>query len=185
MTEMTTVVIQPTAPPAPTLVDVPTNTTSPPIVYFFRLVFGVVSTTYSTVPLFFSSSWSLLKTVFSPIRSLVSALSSPLLYILAPVIVLGRILLDALVLAPFSLITGVAREVYPIYVFVGAAFIWAIFVGLCARGVTHYMQLSIFGSENLVSARDMASRVKVEAPRAKTPKRVSIKEETEVRTVLR
>ena len=174
---MSTVTILSTAPPASTIVEAPVNATTPPIVYFFQLALGILSTAYSATLVFFSSAWSLSKAIFSPIRSLVSAFSTPLLYILAPVIVLGRILLEVLVLAPYSLVTGVAREVYPIYVFVGAACIWAAFIGFCARGVTSYMQLAMFGSENLVSIRTGASPAPHGSPKKKSAKKVTIKEE--------
>ncbi|GJE96207.1 hypothetical protein PsYK624_124010 [Phanerochaete sordida] len=164
-------------PPTSTIADVPANTTTPPIVYFFQLALNIASAAWSATLVFISSGWSLFKAILTPAASLLSAFSTPLLYILAPVIVLARILLEVLVLAPYYLITGVAREVYPLYVFVGAACLWAAFVGLCARGATHYMQLAIFGSENLVSVREVASGAKPEPRKPKAAKKVSIKEE--------
>ncbi|EKM58477.1 uncharacterized protein PHACADRAFT_252826 [Phanerochaete carnosa HHB-10118-sp] len=185
---MSTVTILSTAPPTSTMVDIPANATSqasPPIVYFFRLVLSFASAAYSALLLSFSSAWSLFKTILLPVRSLLTTFSSPLLYILAPVIVLGRILLEVLIFAPYSLMTGAAREVYPIYVFIGATCIWAAFVGLCARGVTHYMRLLMFGPEDTTPTHERESAKIAEVPRAKGAKKVSIKEETDVKTILR
>lgn len=179
------------ATPSPTVMDIPPTSTAPPIVQFAYVAGSIISTAFSGVSLFFASIWSLVKTILSPISRLLLALSSPLLYLLSPVIVLANILLEVLILAPYSFFSGFVKAVYPIYVFVGAACIVAALVGLCARGAVHFLHASIFEPADQTiaplspSRRGPPGKAEPEGPRVKAGKKVSIKEEVDVKTVRR
>ena len=155
---------------------------SPPIVDFARLVghfvaasYGIVSRTTVAVAL--------------PLLAPISLLYGPIAYLLAPVIVLSQVLLDVFLSAPYAIITSVARNVYPLYVFVGSAVICALILGGVARVVSAAIQHALFApsSAGLETESEPEPKVPVDAreksaPKPATPKtrlrkRVSIKEE--------
>ncbi|OBZ72271.1 hypothetical protein A0H81_07698 [Grifola frondosa] len=98
----------------------------PPIVEFARILGHTTSVAFS----FFSSLSVFLARIFAtPLRACLQLA----LYSLAPVTLLLRIVFDALVLKPRSLLLALIDNLYPLYVFVGVACICAAFIGLSAR----------------------------------------------------
>ena len=173
-------------PVLPTASDAPATATSPPIVQFFHLALGIFSATSSAVSVFLSSAWSLITTVLSPIGYLLSLASSPLLYLLSPVIVLCNALFVVFIHAPLSFLLGVARELYPVYSFIGATCIWAALMGLCIRWFAKYLQIAMFGSDDTsIPNEKLVSAIKQERGIKPTKKKVSIKEEADVRSIPR
>ena len=165
--------IPPTAPG-----DVSVTSDSPPIVHVFRVTVSILSAALSTISVLSASVWLVLKTLLVPFGYLLSGLSTPLLYILSPVIVLARILVQVLITGPYSLVVGLLRAIYPIYVFVGAACIVAAGIGFCARGASHLLHASIF--EAGAASEDIAPpTTTAEGVQSKIPKKVSIKAEAD------
>ncbi|KAI0694660.1 hypothetical protein C8T65DRAFT_51696 [Cerioporus squamosus] len=79
---------------------------SPPILDFARLVGHFLAASYALVS---RTTVTLALSLLAPI----SLLYSPIAYLLAPVFVLARVLLNVFVLTPYAIITSVARNVYP------------------------------------------------------------------------
>ncbi|RPD61053.1 hypothetical protein L226DRAFT_612780 [Lentinus tigrinus ALCF2SS1-7] len=153
--------------------------TSPPIVELAKLVGHFVAASYGVLS---RTTVAVALTLLAP----VSLLYGPIAYIFAPVIVLSRVLLDVFVLTPYAIITSVARNVYPIYVFVGSAVICALVLGMLARVVSAGLQKVLFGprpalemepeAEVLVESKEK-SAIKPATLKTRLRKRVSIKEE--------
>lgn len=178
---MSTVTLVQTNVP-PTLVDSSLTQATPPIVHVIRVAFGILSTLFSAISLLSMSTWTIIKTALAPLRYLFFGLSTPVLYILSPVIILASIIVEVFIIGPYSLAVGFLRTIYPIYVFVGAACIVAAVVGLCARGAAQFLHASIF-ERDATRAEAVAPALKAGVARPKTPKKVSIKEEADIRTV--
>ncbi|THH27143.1 hypothetical protein EUX98_g7042 [Antrodiella citrinella] len=147
------------------------NNTQPPIVYFLQLLQQVLSASVALVVFVARTASSIL----SPI----SIVSSSLLYLFAPVLVLANILLDVFLVTPFHIIVYLLHALYPIYVLVGIAFICACFVGLAARLSIHLLKSILLRSPSVVQPPSVhvTQPEEDEKPRRKAQKRVSIKEE--------
>ncbi|OCH87597.1 hypothetical protein OBBRIDRAFT_697030, partial [Obba rivulosa] len=105
----------------------------PPIVEIARVLYH--SSVYAL-----GLSGRLLSGVGSVLLNVSIVLASPLalvlpifLYLLSPVIVFFQILLGAFIFTPYAIAVAALQNLYPIYVFVGAAFLFAVTVGLSAR----------------------------------------------------
>ncbi|KAI0349748.1 hypothetical protein OH77DRAFT_1172132 [Trametes cingulata] len=149
--------------------------TPPPIVEIARVAGHGIALSFSYLS---RGSTTAIRYLLSP----VSLLYNPLLYLLAPVIVLAQVLLDLLVFTPYSVIITVARNVYPIYVFVGAACICAAFFGFLARMVATSLTYAIFAPRPPTSTQppeavSEKAAMRSAAPKTRLRKRVSIKEE--------
>ena len=178
MATMTLIPTGPTAVPG----DVPIVSSSPPIVHVFRITVNVLSAGFSAISIASGYIWSVLKTLLGPFGHLLSGITTPLFYILAPVIVVVGILIEVLITGPYSLTVGLLRAIYPIYVFVGAACIVAAAIGLCARGAVHFFHASIFEVDPTSDAATLPATT-VKDSHSKTAKKTPIKTEADVRTV--
>ncbi|KAI9066323.1 hypothetical protein FKP32DRAFT_1610196 [Trametes sanguinea] len=151
------------------------TSTSPPIVELARVAGHAVSLSFS----YLSRGLSLItRSLLVPLP----LLYNPVLYLLGPVIVLSQVLLDVFVFTPYGLVAALARNVYPIYVFVGAALICAALVGYLARMISVGLTYAIFASRSpsvskpQETARDLPY-LRDATPKTRIRKRVSIKEE--------
>ncbi|TFK88834.1 hypothetical protein K466DRAFT_585190 [Polyporus arcularius HHB13444] len=154
--------------------------TSPPIVDLARLVGHFLAASYSLVS---RTTVTVALTLLAPI----SLLYSPIAYLLAPVFVLLRVLLDVFILTPYAIITSVARNVYPIYVFIGSAVICALMLGGLARLLSSSIQNALFAPRSARPEIEPEPKIPVDAkeksankpatPKTRLRKRVSIKEE--------
>ncbi|OSC99884.1 hypothetical protein PYCCODRAFT_1460490 [Trametes coccinea BRFM310] len=150
--------------------------TSPPIVELARVAGHAVSLSLS----YLSRGLSVLaRSLLVPLP----LLYTPLLYLLGPVIAFAQVLLDIFVFAPYAIVAFVARNVYPIYVFVGAALICAALVGYLARMISVGLTYAIFAPrspppafKHQETAREMPY-LRDATPKTRMRKRVSIKEE--------
>ncbi|KAI0368032.1 hypothetical protein BV20DRAFT_969889 [Pilatotrama ljubarskyi] len=150
-------------------------TTPPPIVEIARVAGRGLALSLSYLS---RGSIAAVRYLLSPL----SLLYIPVLYLLGPVIVLSQVLLDVLVYTPYSIIATVVRNVYPIYVFVGAACICAAFFGFLARLVATSLVYAIFAPRppspvDSPEAPPEKVAVRPAAPKTRLRKRVSIKEE--------
>ena len=152
---------------------------SPPIVDLARLVGHFVAASYGIVS---RTTVAVALTLLAPI----SLLYGPIAYLLAPVIVLSQVLLDVFLFTPYAIITSVARNVYPIYVFVGSAVICALILGGVARVVSTGIQRALFAPRSASLEMEPEPEPKIvkeksankpSTPRTRLRKRVSIKEE--------
>ncbi|KAH9902622.1 hypothetical protein C8Q73DRAFT_12660 [Cubamyces lactineus] len=152
------------------------TSTSPPIVELARLTGHALSLSFSYTA---RGSMTLARYILFPLP----LLSAPLLYLLAPVLVLSRVLLDIFVFAPFTIFSVLARNIYPIYVFVGVACICAAFVGYLARAISIGLTYAIFASRSPPPSETPEPAISREKSTPRSPqkmrsrKRVSIKEE--------
>ena len=78
------------------------------------------------------------------LAALITLLYYPLNYLFAPVIILAQVLFDLLVFTPYAIVLSVARDVYPIYVFVGATCLCALGVGYFARALSTVITRTFF-----------------------------------------
>ncbi|KAI0749607.1 hypothetical protein C8Q80DRAFT_634853 [Daedaleopsis nitida] len=156
--------------------------TSPPIVELAQLVARIFAASYTLVS---RTTIAVLLSLLAPI----SLLYSPIAYLLAPVFVFTSVILDVFVFTPYAIVVAVARNVYPIYVFVGCAAICAALIGFSARMLSEGIKRMLFGprrprEEQGDDAPVPASEPKEKsamksstAPKTRVRKRVSIKEE--------
>ena len=157
---------------------------APPIVELARFLGQALSVSYG----FFSrTTVAIVLSLIAP----VTLLYYPLTYLFAPVIVLAQVLIDLLVFTPYAIVLSVARNVYPIYVFVGATCLCALGVGYFARALSAGITRTFFTPlpqektdelpEELpspVEPRSEKSMLKASGlPKPRVKKRVSIKEE--------
>ncbi|KAI0325441.1 hypothetical protein GY45DRAFT_241844 [Cubamyces sp. BRFM 1775] len=170
-----TVFIHATNAPSVAIPATSATSTSPPIVELARLTGHALSLSFSyTVRGLATSARYLLLPL--------PLLSTPLLYLLAPVLVLSQVLLDILVFTPYTIFTVLARNIYPIYVFVGIACICAMFVGYLARAISVGLTYAIFAPRSTPLPEAPESAVSREPSTPRSPqktrirKRVSIKE---------
>ncbi|KAG1740623.1 hypothetical protein EDB19DRAFT_1707963 [Suillus lakei] len=91
------------------------------------------------------ATFSLLRTVLSQALRIVVALATPLLIfvpltsrLLAPVILVFHIILDAAVYTPYTIISNVAAALYPLYVFCGVACIFGAVLGILGRSLVTF-----------------------------------------------
>ena len=126
-------------------------------------------------------------------------LARPLAYLLAPVLLLARVLLDVCVRGPYAFAAALARDVHPLYAFVGAACICAAAVGFAARVVAAALAHALVAprpsrarrtepefpdelpASPVVSGepRSEKSAIRTSSGKPRVKKRVSIKEERE------
>ncbi|KIP10457.1 hypothetical protein PHLGIDRAFT_230380 [Phlebiopsis gigantea 11061_1 CR5-6] len=179
----TVTVVQTGTPPTLTMAEVPLMPTPPPIVHFTLLALGFFSKVFSALSFLSSQAWAVTTTTIVPLRLLLSVLSTPLIYVLSPVIVLANILAQIFLVGPYNLATAFLKAIHPIYVFVGIACIVAAAVGLCARGAVYVLH-AFFISEptepEVVPEDKTTPVVKAEETRPRTRKKVSIKEEADI-----
>ncbi|KAI0775050.1 hypothetical protein BD413DRAFT_444584, partial [Trametes elegans] len=109
----------------------------PPIVQFGRVAGHVLTLTFS-----YLSRATVLTSRYMHVP--LSVLYTPITYLLGPVIVLSQVLLQIFVFSPYALLSSLIRNVYPIYVFVGAACICAATVGYVARLVSTGLVYAFF-----------------------------------------
>ncbi|KAG0694902.1 hypothetical protein DFH29DRAFT_298660 [Suillus ampliporus] len=88
------------------------------------------------------ATFSLLRTFLSQTLRVVVALVTPLLIfvplvfrLLAPVILVFHIILDAAVYTPYAIISSVASALYPVYIFCGVACISGAVLGILGRSL--------------------------------------------------
>ncbi|KAG2144083.1 hypothetical protein BD769DRAFT_1748006, partial [Suillus cothurnatus] len=88
------------------------------------------------------ATFSLLRTFLSQASRVVVALASPLLIfvplisrLLAPVILVLHIILDATVYTPYTIASNVAAALYPLYMFCGVACIFGVILGILGRSL--------------------------------------------------
>ncbi|KAH9945231.1 uncharacterized protein BXZ73DRAFT_38500 [Epithele typhae] len=165
---------QPALLPKPDSGTVAASSPSPPIVELARFLAHLFTVSYR----FFSqTTLTLVLSIFAPL----TLIYSPISYLLAPVFVFLRVLLDLFIFTPYAIAASIARNVYPIYVFVGTALLCAICVGLVARAISSSIQHVLFAPpEQPVSpneAKSEKSSLKTSAPKPRVKKRVSIKKE--------
>ncbi|KAG2144046.1 hypothetical protein BD769DRAFT_1747975 [Suillus cothurnatus] len=86
------------------------------------------------------ATFSLLRTFLSQASRIVIVLASPLLILvplisrlLAPVILIFHIILDATVYTPYTIASNVAATLYPLYMFCGVACIFGVVLGFLGR----------------------------------------------------
>ncbi|KAI0671889.1 hypothetical protein C8Q78DRAFT_1031291 [Trametes maxima] len=158
-------------PSAEPLASVTSN--PPPIVEFARVAGHVL-----TLSLSYLSRGTVILT-----RSLTTPLAvlyNPLLYLLAPAIVLLQILLEIFVFTPYAIMASLIRNVYPIYVFVGAACICSALLGSIARIVTSALAYALFAPRTPPTPKDEVQEKKASTsaiPKPRLRKRVSIRED--------
>lgn len=90
----------------------------------------------------FRATFSLLRTFLSQALRVVVALATPLLIfvplisrLLAPVIFVCNIVLNAAVYTPYAIISNVAAALYPLYMFCGVACIFGAVLGILGRSL--------------------------------------------------
>ncbi|KAG2144033.1 hypothetical protein BD769DRAFT_1004016 [Suillus cothurnatus] len=90
----------------------------------------------------FRATFSLLRTFLSQASRIVITLASPLLIfvpfisrLLAPVILVFHIILDATVYTPYTIISNVAAALYPLYMSCGVACIFGAVLGIFGRSL--------------------------------------------------
>ena len=88
-------------------------TSSPPIVEIARFVGQALQKSYGLAS---RIAITIVRSLIAPI----TLLYHPVSYLLAPVTVLAQVLLDLFVFTPYAIALSVVRNVYPLYVFVGA-----------------------------------------------------------------
>jgi len=88
------------------------------------------------------ATFSLLRTFLSQASRIVIALASPLLILvplisrlLAPVILVFHIILDATVYTPYTIASNLAAALYPLYMFCGVACIFGAVLGILGRSL--------------------------------------------------
>ncbi|KAI8982732.1 hypothetical protein BD414DRAFT_418916 [Trametes punicea] len=161
---------------APAVISAASATSSsPPIVELARVAGNVIALSFSYL------SHGLAIVTRSLLVSL-PLLYNPVIYLLGPVIVFSQVLLDVFVFTPYAIIVSLLRNVYPIYVFVGAACICAALVGSLARLISIGLVYAIFPPRPKASVKTVEKTLERANPKAATPKtrlrkRVSIKEE--------
>ncbi|KAI0663778.1 hypothetical protein C8Q70DRAFT_378169 [Cubamyces menziesii] len=171
-----TVFIHATNAPSVAIPAASATSTSPPIVELARLTGHALSLSFSYTA---HGSVTLLRYILLPLP----LLSTPLLYLLAPVFVLSQVLLDVFIFTPFTIVSVLVRNIYPVYVFVGAACICAAFVGYLARAITVGLTYAIFAPRSAPPLEEPEPTISREkgttknAQKARSRKRVSIKEE--------
>ncbi|KAI1797396.1 hypothetical protein LXA43DRAFT_878151 [Ganoderma leucocontextum] len=110
---------------------------SPPIVELARFLARALTLSYGVL------SRTTVALIFSLLAPL-SLIFAPISYLLSPVFILIQVLLDVFVFTPYSIIAAVARNVYPVYVFLGAAIISALLLGFAARTVSSTIVRALF-----------------------------------------
>lgn len=151
-----------------------TLSNEPPIVQFAHTAGHVLAISFSYLS---RVSATFARLSFSPL----SLVYNPIIYLLSPVIVLSQVLLQVFVFSPYNIILSIARNVYPIYVFVGVACICAAFFGYTARMVSIALTYVIFPPRPpKASSQDPFPEKETSTsspPKTRLRKRVSIKEE--------
>lgn len=160
---------------------------SPPIVELLKLTGHILSGSYTLIS---RTTVGLLLSLLAPL----SLLYSPIAYLLAPVVVLVQVLVDILVLTPYAIVASVARNVYPIYVFVGATALCTVAIGFAARLVATFVMHLLFAPPqrprgtnreeeevqfSAVEPKEKSAMRQATTSKTRVRKRVSIKEERE------
>ncbi len=101
---------------------------SPPIVELARFLARALTLSYGVLS---RTTVALILSLLAPL----SLLFTPISYLLSPVFILIQVLLDVFVFTPYSIIAAIAPNLYPVYVFLGAAVICALVLGFAARTV--------------------------------------------------
>ncbi|KAG2757788.1 hypothetical protein P692DRAFT_20208071 [Suillus brevipes Sb2] len=90
----------------------------------------------------FRATFSVLRTFLSQASRVLVALATPLLIfvplisrLLAPLILVFHIVLDAAVYTPYTIISNLAAALYPLYVFCGVACIFGAVLGILGRSL--------------------------------------------------
>ena len=154
---------------------------SPPIVEIARFVGQALQKSYGLAS---RIAITIVRSLIAPI----TLLYHPVSYLLAPVTVLAQVLLDLFVFTPYAITLSVVRNVYPLYVFVGAACICALLVGFVARAFATALVRALFAprragnrsrdiSVSPVEHKSEKSSLKKVPSKTRLRKRVSIKEE--------
>ncbi|CDO75167.1 hypothetical protein BN946_scf184866.g8 [Trametes cinnabarina] len=151
------------------------TSTSPPIVEVARVASHLISI----------ASTYILRGLSAIIRSIIVPLPflyKPLLYLLGPVIVFAQVLLDIFIFTPYGITVTLARNVYPIYVFVGVACLCAGLIGYLARAVAAGLTYAIFSPRSRLPPKKRETTLERNytqngTPKTRLRKRVSIKEE--------
>ncbi|KAI0073667.1 hypothetical protein K474DRAFT_170000 [Panus rudis PR-1116 ss-1] len=168
---------------------------SPPIVHLLHFLLRAANVTWSVVVATFHALFS----ISSVFLNIFHTLSTPILYLLSPFLLFAQIVLDGLVYTPYRILAYLVYSLYPIYVLVGTACIAAGVLGMTARFVTHIVKSILLDPSTPPPFETSTPRQPPESPsppssqnaihpkqefatgssrKRKTPKRVSIKEET-------
>ncbi|KAH9945219.1 uncharacterized protein BXZ73DRAFT_39030 [Epithele typhae] len=175
---------QPELLPRPDGGTLAASSPSPPIVELARFLAHLLTISYRFLS---QTTLALALSIFAPL----TVLYSPVSYVLAPIFVFLRVLLSLLVLTPYAIATSLAQNAYPIYVFVGAALLCALCVGILARAISSGIQRALFAPSHPRSRARVAgnpspppavpksekSSLRTSASKPRVKKRVSIREE--------
>ncbi|KAI0648953.1 hypothetical protein C8Q79DRAFT_948045 [Trametes meyenii] len=145
----------------------------PPIVEFARVAGHILTLSFSYLS---RGVVTLTRSLSTPL----ALLYTPVLYLLAPAIVLSQILLEIFVFTPCAIVASLTRNIYPIYVFVGAACICSALLGSAARIVASALAYALFAPRTPPTPKDETREKeasKPPVPKTRLKKRVSIREE--------
>ena len=110
---------------------------SPPIVELARFLVRALSLSYGVLS---RTTIALLFSLLAPL----SLIFTPISYLLSPVFVLIQVLLDVFVFTPYAIVAAVARNLYPLYVFLGTAVLCALALGFAARALSSVIMRVLF-----------------------------------------
>ncbi|PIL29814.1 hypothetical protein GSI_08020 [Ganoderma sinense ZZ0214-1] len=110
---------------------------SPPIVELAHFLVRALSLSYGVL------SWTIVTLIFSLLAPL-SLVFTPISYLLSPVFILVQALLDVFVFTPYAIVAAVARNLYPVYVFLATAVICALLLGFAARTMSSVIVRVLF-----------------------------------------
>lgn len=115
------------------------------IIHFVSVILSLLSTAvlftlgFATVPLmqFLHICVYLASSIYHYLRLSLSHMLRPIVHVLAPLTYLMSGIMYMFVQTPYRLISTVARELYPVYIFLGAASVVGISMGLAAAAILY------------------------------------------------
>ncbi|KAI0703819.1 hypothetical protein BC835DRAFT_1317717 [Cytidiella melzeri] len=146
---------------------------TPPIVELFQFAYKLAGSTLAVVWTVATYLFKVLRTASLPFTALFSTLYGPISYVLAPFVLSITILVNALVIIPYTILQSILSAVYPLYAFLVVSLVFATGIALCARGVSHLGKNALAYTVNDAVAAPSASKKSKQT----RPKKVSIKEE--------
>jgi hypothetical protein len=136
----------------------PQAQTSPPISSILPLVSTAFTTSLSALS---HAVWLFNIVFFSLLYPFLAIIPIPI-YLLSPVIITSKVLLDLFVVLPYRAVVYVSQALYPLYAFLGVACLSGAIIGFGARQVVSLVGWGILGDSQSTGRSRSPSRVRLQ-----------------------
>ncbi len=167
-----------TSPPTETMRVTPpqAQTSPPPISSLLPLLSSAFSAGLSALS---HVAWLLKIIFFSLLYPFLAIIPIPI-YLLSPVIITSKILLDLFVVLPYHAVVYVSQAFYPIYAFIGVACLSGVIIGFGARQLVSLVGWGILGDSQSTGRSGSPSHVRLQkrpSASARGKRKVTVKME--------